>query len=100
MECPLLNNSKLKKKSIVATWNNSDEESTEEDQAHEMSNLALMVIGDELDEVNDLPYYDELLETFKELHSDIKKFGFKKASPEENFITQVKMIIYKSKIVL
>lgn len=83
----------------MATWNNSDEESTEEDQAHEMSNLALMAIGDELDEVN-LPHYDKLLETFKELHSDLKKFGFKKASPKENFITQVKMIIYKSKIVL
>ena len=62
----------------MATWNNSDEESTEEDQAYKMSNLALMAIGDELDEVNDLPYYDELHETFKELHSDIKKFGFKK----------------------
>ena len=61
----------------MAIWDDSDEESTNEEQAHEVSNVALMVIGDEslneLDEVNDLPCYDELFEAFKELYSDTKK---------------------------
>lgn len=68
----------------MAIWDDSDEESTNEEQAHEVSNVALMVIGDEslneLDEVNDLPCYDELFEAFKELHSDLKKIGLKIAS--------------------
>lgn len=60
----------------MAIWDDSDEESTNEEQAHEVSNVALMVIGDEslneLDEVNDLPCYDKLFEAFKELYSDTK----------------------------
>ncbi|KAH9657681.1 hypothetical protein KPL70_023179 [Citrus sinensis] len=51
-ECPLLN--KLKKKAMVATWNDSDEETSDEDEQQEMTNLALMAVGeescDELDE--------------------------------------------------
>ena len=54
LEFSLLN--KLKKKTTVANWDDSDEESSDEEDSQEMSNLALMVIGDdELDEVNDLP---------------------------------------------
>ena len=46
---------------MVATWDDSDEESSDEEDLQEVSNLALMAIGDdELDEVNDLPTYDEL----------------------------------------
>ena len=45
-----------------------------EEESHEVSNLALMAIGDEsddeLDEVNDLPTYDELYDAFKELHDN------------------------------
>ncbi|KAH9778649.1 hypothetical protein KPL71_007414 [Citrus sinensis] len=51
-ECPLLN--KLKKKAMVATWDDSDEETSDDDEQQEMTNLALMAIGeescDELDE--------------------------------------------------
>ncbi|KAH9744421.1 Integrase catalytic domain-containing protein [Citrus sinensis] len=51
-ECPLLN--KLKKKAMVATWDDSDEETSDEDEQQEMTNLALMAVGeescDELDE--------------------------------------------------
>ncbi|KAH9697097.1 hypothetical protein KPL71_023471 [Citrus sinensis] len=51
-ECPLLN--KLKKKVMVATWDDSDEETSDDDEQQEMTNLALMAIGeescDELDE--------------------------------------------------
>ena len=50
------------------------EETTNENESHEVSNLALMAIGDELndelDEVNDLPTYDELYDAFKELYDD------------------------------
>ncbi|KAH9762999.1 hypothetical protein KPL70_001024 [Citrus sinensis] len=51
-ECPLLN--KLKKKAMVATWDDSDEETRDDDEQQEMTNLALMAVGeescDELDE--------------------------------------------------
>ncbi|KAH9802197.1 hypothetical protein KPL71_001280 [Citrus sinensis] len=51
-ECPLLN--KLKKKAMVATWDDSDEDTSDDNEQHEMTNLALMAVGeescDELDE--------------------------------------------------
>ncbi|KAH9657659.1 CCHC-type domain-containing protein [Citrus sinensis] len=57
-ECPLLNTHttrhKLKKKTIVATWDDSDKETSDDDEQQEMTNLALMAVGeescDELDE--------------------------------------------------
>lgn len=43
-----------------------------------------MTIGDESldepDEVNELPFYDELFEVFKELHNDLRKISLKNAS--------------------
>ncbi|KAH9793746.1 hypothetical protein KPL71_004647 [Citrus sinensis] len=48
MECPLLN--KLKKKAMVATWDDSDEETSDDEKHQEMTNLALMAIGDESDD--------------------------------------------------
>ncbi|KAH9782035.1 Integrase catalytic domain-containing protein [Citrus sinensis] len=52
-ECPLLN--KLKKKAMVATWDDSDKDSSDEDESEEVSNLALMALGDDddLNEIND-----------------------------------------------
>ncbi|KAH9704714.1 hypothetical protein KPL70_011578 [Citrus sinensis] len=51
-KCPLLN--KLKKKAMVATWDDSDEETSDDEEQQEMTNLALMAVGeescDELDE--------------------------------------------------
>ncbi|KAH9658346.1 hypothetical protein KPL70_023452 [Citrus sinensis] len=47
-ECPLLN--KLKKRAMVATWDDSDEETSDSEEHQEMTNLALMAIGDELDD--------------------------------------------------
>ncbi|KAH9669567.1 hypothetical protein KPL70_021837 [Citrus sinensis] len=71
-ECPLLN--KLKKKAMVATWDDSDEETSDDEEHQEMTNLTLMAIGDEsddeLDEINDLFTYDELYDAFKELHDN------------------------------
>ncbi|KAH9780749.1 Integrase catalytic domain-containing protein [Citrus sinensis] len=74
-ECPFLN--KLKKKAMVATWDDSDEETSDEDDQQEMTNLTLMAVGeescDELDEVSVLPTYDELHNAFKHLHDELMK---------------------------
>ncbi|KAH9783541.1 hypothetical protein KPL71_009348 [Citrus sinensis] len=74
-ECPLLN--KLKKKAMVATWDDSYEETSDDDDQQEMTNLALMAVGeescDELDEVSVLPTYDELHDAFKDLHDELMK---------------------------
>ncbi|KAK9180632.1 hypothetical protein WN944_023765 [Citrus x changshan-huyou] len=77
-ECPLIN--KLKKKAMVATWDDSDENSSDEEESQEVSNLALMAIGDDddLNEVSD-PSYDELYDAFKELHDELMKIGKKNA---------------------
>ncbi|KAH9704323.1 hypothetical protein KPL70_011410 [Citrus sinensis] len=71
-ECPLLN--KLKNKAMVATWDDSDEDSSDEDESQEVSNLALMALGDDddLNEVSD-PTYDELYDAFKEMHDELMK---------------------------
>ena len=41
-ECPLIN--KLKKKEMVVTWDDSEEDSSDEEGSQEVSNLALMAI--------------------------------------------------------
>ena len=41
-ECPLIN--KLKKNAMVATWDDSEEDSSDEEGSPEVSNLALMAI--------------------------------------------------------
>ena len=78
-ECPLLNN--LKKKTIVATWDDSDNETGDDNEHKKMTNLTLMAIGeeslDELDEVSDFRTHDELHDAFKELHDEWMKIGKK-----------------------
>ncbi|KAH9802698.1 hypothetical protein KPL71_001497 [Citrus sinensis] len=87
-ECPLLN--KFKKKAMVATWDDSDEETSDEDEQQEMTNLALMAIGeescDELDEVSVLPTYDELHDAFNDLHDELMKIGKKNISLKKKMI--------------
>ena len=65
---------------MVATWDDNDEETSDDKEQQKMSNLALMAIGDksfeELDEVRD-PTYVEIYDTFKELHDDWIKIGQK-----------------------
>ena len=57
------------------------EKTTNDEESHQVSNLALMAIGDKsddkLDEVSDLPTYDELHDAFKELHDEWMKIGKK-----------------------
>ena len=78
LECPLLN--KLKKKAMVATWDDSDEDSSDEEKSQEVSNLTLMALGDDndLNEVSDSAY-DELYDAFKEMHDELMKIGKKNA---------------------
>ena len=87
-ECPLLN--KPKKKAMVVTWDDSDEETSDDEEHQERTNLALMAIGDksddELDEVNDLPTYDELHDTFKELHDEWMKIVKKNACAKKKMV--------------
>ncbi|KAH9680287.1 hypothetical protein KPL71_026498 [Citrus sinensis] len=75
-ECPLIN--KLKKKAMVATWDDSEEDSSDEEGSQEVLNPALMAIGgdDDLNEVSD-PTYDELYDAFKELYNELMKIGKK-----------------------
>ena len=65
---------------MVTTWDNSDEESNDDEDSQKVSSLALMAIGDDkLDKVNDIPTYDKLYDAFKELHNDMMKIGKKNA---------------------
>ena len=68
---------------MLATWNDSDEETNDNEKHQEMTNLALMAIRkesfDKLDEVSDLPTYDELHNAFKELYDEWIKIYKKNA---------------------
>ena len=68
---------------MVATQNDSDEKTSDDEEHQEMTNIALMAIGeeslDEVDNVSDLPTYDELHDAFKELHNKWIKIGKKNA---------------------
>ena len=63
---------------MVATWDDREEDSSDEERSQEVSNLALMAIGDDedLNEVSD-PSYDELYDAFKELHNELMKIDKK-----------------------
>ena len=98
LECPFLN--KLTNKAMVPTWDDSDKESTDEEQSHEMSIFPLIAIRDEsfdkLVEVNDLPSYDEFFEAFKKLHNNLKMLLVKRKC----WNSQMKMIVCKNKRIL
>ena len=55
---------------MVATQDDSNEDSSDEDELHEASNLTLMAIGDD-DDLNEVsgPTYDKMYDAFKELHN-------------------------------
>lgn len=66
----------------MTTWDDSDEESSDEQKKQEILNLALMPIEEEsfgkLDKVNDLPTFYELYEVFKKMHYDLNKNCYEK----------------------
>ena len=67
---------------MVTTWDDNNEETSDNEKQQEMINLVLMAIGDELfdelDEVSDHTY-NELYDAFKELHDDWIKIDKKNA---------------------
>ena len=75
---------------MVATWDDSDEETSDDEEQQEMTNLALMAFGEEscneLDEVRVLPTYDELHDAFKDLHDELMKIGKKNICLKKNMI--------------
>ena len=81
---------------MVPTWYDSDEETSDDDEQQEMTNLALMAFGeescDELDEVRDFPIYDELHDAFKELHNEWMKFD------KKNVCFKKKMVELRNKM--
>ncbi|KAH9704286.1 hypothetical protein KPL70_011393 [Citrus sinensis] len=95
-ECPLLN--KLKKKAMVATWDDSDEDSSDEDESQEVSNLAVMALGDDddLNEVilQEVSQLDHHLETHVSMMGELKYFlGLQiKQNNEGIFINQAKYV--------
>ena len=64
----------------MATWDNNNEETSFEEEPHDVSKVGLMGICTELDKANNLPSYDELFEAFIECHNDLKKIRIKNVS--------------------
>ncbi|GAV64551.1 zf-CCHC domain-containing protein/UBN2 domain-containing protein [Cephalotus follicularis] len=63
-DCPLLKKKDLikkKKKAMIATWDDSDESSLDEDTNEEVAQIALMALDDHEEEENDEVTYDELV---------------------------------------
>lgn len=65
----LIKNHYSQKKVMVTTWDDNDNDTSNEEQAREISNFALMALEgksfDELDEVNKQPLYINYLKLFK-----------------------------------
>ena len=87
---------------MVATWDDSDEETSNEEESQEVSNLTLMAIGEKIDEVNDVPSYDELFEAFTKQHNDLKKIGMKNISLKKKIleILNENDVLQKNKMIL
>ena len=68
-----------KKKAIMATWSESEDEFSEEENEKEVANMCFMAI-DELDEVNFNISDEDIHEAFQALYEDLKKLGLKNVS--------------------
>ena len=64
---------------MMATWSESENESSKEENEKEVANMCFMAI-DELDEVNYNISYDDLHDAFEDLYEDLEKLGLKNAS--------------------
>lgn len=79
-DCPQLKKAskKFKKKAMVATWNDINDSSSEEEENAEIANLCFMANEDKvISEFSNDFLFDELQEAFYELLNDLKKLGFK-----------------------
>ena len=64
---------------MMATWSESENESSKEENEKEVANMCFMAIN-ELDKVNSNISYDDLHDAFEDLYEDIEKLGLKNAS--------------------
>ena len=65
-----------KKKAMIATWSENEDESSEEETEKEVANMCFMAI-DELDEVNSNISDEDIHDVFQELYEDFEKLGLK-----------------------
>ena len=73
---------------MVATWSDSDDSSSEEEEAHEQANLCLMAHENEVSaEISNEFTFEELQEAFYDLVDDLKKLRTK--NKELKFKNQV-----------
>ena len=63
----------------IATWSESKDESSKEENEKEVANTCFMEI-DELDEVNSNINDEDIHDAFQELYEDLKKLGLKNVS--------------------
>ena len=77
-DCPLYKSkAKMRKrKAMMATWSESENESSKEENEKEVTNMCLMAI-DELDEVNSIISDEDIHDAFQELYEDFEKLGWK-----------------------
>ena len=64
---------------MMATWSESEDEFSKEENEKEVAHMCVMAI-DELDEVNYNISYDDLHDAFEDLYEDLEKLGLKNAS--------------------
>lgn len=75
---------KGKKKAMVATWSDSENDSIEEENGKEVANMCSMAI-DENDEVNLNLRYDDLQDAFEALYEYLEKLGLTNVSLRRKF---------------
>ncbi|GAV83570.1 hypothetical protein CFOL_v3_27016, partial [Cephalotus follicularis] len=77
-------------KAMVATWDDSDPSSSEEESDEEVANIAFMAIEEEEDEVNFS--FDELQDAYENLFHEYKNVCLKNKSLKKNAISMLKKI--------
>ncbi|RVW25905.1 hypothetical protein CK203_111332 [Vitis vinifera] len=79
-DCPFYKSEakRRKKKTMMATWSESEDEFSSKEKEKEVVNMCFMAI-DELDEVNFNISYEDIHDAFEELYEDFEKLGSKNA---------------------
>ena len=67
---------------MMATWSESEDESSEEENDKEVANMCFMAI-DDLDEVNSNFSDEDMHDVFEELYEDFEKLSLKNISPKK-----------------
>ena len=79
----------------MATWSESENESSKEENEKEVTNMCLMAI-DELDEVNSIISDEDIHDAFQELYEDFEKLGLKNISLKKK-VQQLEKKTWRSK---